>query len=57
MTADKGPRLAGTQLSEGQVEDRIRNGKEGYMPSFCKDLTDAQIAAFARYIKSLKPQD
>jgi mono/diheme cytochrome c family protein len=57
MSADKGPRLAGTQLSEAQVEDRIRNGKEGYMPSFGKDLTAEQIKAFALYIKSLKPQD
>src|SRR5689334_3065741 len=36
MKADKGPQLAGTQMTEQQVEDRIRNGKEGYMPAFGK---------------------
>jgi mono/diheme cytochrome c family protein len=57
MTADKGPRLAGTELTEQQVRDRIRNGVEGYMPPFRKDLSDEDIAAFAKYIKSLKPED
>jgi mono/diheme cytochrome c family protein len=58
MKPDKGPRLAGTQMSEKQVEERIRNGKPGYMPSFRKFLNDDQIALMARYIKSLEaPQD
>jgi mono/diheme cytochrome c family protein len=55
MTADKGPRLAGTQMTQQQVEERIRNGKEGLMPSFRKFLDDGQITLMARYIKSLKP--
>ena len=54
MTADKGPRLAGTQMTRQQVEERIRNGKQGLMPSFRKFLDDEQIALMARYIKSLK---
>jgi mono/diheme cytochrome c family protein len=54
MKPDKGPRLAGTQMSEKQVEERIRNGKPGYMPSFRKFLNDDQIALMARYIKSLE---
>jgi mono/diheme cytochrome c family protein len=58
MKPDKGPRLAGTQMSEKQVEERIRNGKPGYMPSFRKFLNDEQITLMARYIKSLEaPQD
>lgn len=57
MTADKGPRLAGTKMTEEQVRERIRHGKEGYMPSFAKVLTEPQIAAFAKYIKSLTPAD
>ena len=57
MTADKGPRLAGTQMTEQQVEQRIRNGKPGYMPSFHKFLNDDQIALMAKYIKSLQPPD
>ena len=40
MTADKGPRLAGTKMTEEEVRERIRHGKEGYMPSFAKVLTD-----------------
>ena len=57
MTADKGPRLAGTQMTEHEVQERIRNGKSGYMPSFRKFLNDDQIALMAKYIKSLKPQE
>jgi mono/diheme cytochrome c family protein len=57
MTADKGPRLAGTQMTEKQVEERIRNGKPGYMPSFRKFLNDDQIALMAHYIKSLQPEE
>ncbi len=57
MTADKGPRLAGTKMTEEEVRERIRHGKEGYMPSFAKVLNEQQIAAFAKYIKSLTPAD
>jgi mono/diheme cytochrome c family protein len=57
MKADKGPRLAGTQMTEQQVEDRIRNGKQGYMPAFRKTLSDEEIETMAKYIKSLKPDE
>jgi mono/diheme cytochrome c family protein len=57
MTADKGPRLAGTQMTRQQVEERIRNGKQGLMPPFRKFLDDEQIALMARYIKSLKQKE
>jgi mono/diheme cytochrome c family protein len=57
MTADKGPRLAGTKMTEAEVRERITHGKEGYMPPFAKVLSDQQIAAFAKYIKSLTPAD
>ncbi len=57
MKADKAPRLAGTQMTTPQVEDRIRNGKPGYMPSFRRFLNDGQIALMAKYIKSLNPQE
>jgi mono/diheme cytochrome c family protein len=56
MKADKGPRLAGTQMTEQQVEQRIHDGKPGYMPSFSKFLDDDQIKLMAKYIKSLKPE-
>jgi mono/diheme cytochrome c family protein len=57
MTPDKGPRLAGTEMTDREVQERIRNGKPGYMPSFRKFLTDEQIALMAKYVKSLEPQD
>ena len=56
MKASKGPRLAGTDMTQQEVERRIRNGKMGYMPSFRKFLTDEQITLMARYIKSLRPE-
>jgi mono/diheme cytochrome c family protein len=53
----KAPRLAGTQMTEKQVQDRIRNGKTDAMPSFRRTLTEEQIQAFAKYIKALPVQD
>ena len=55
MKAEKGPQLAGTQMTEKQVFDIIKNGKSGLMPSFKKALGDEEIAAIAKYIKALKP--
>ena len=56
MKAGKGPQLAGTKMTEKQVESRIRNGKEDAMPPFKRVLTPEQITAFAKYIKGLKPE-
>ena len=55
MKAGKAPQLAGTQMTEQEIQSRIRNGKPGYMPPFRKTLDDQQITLMARYIKSLKP--
>ena len=55
VAPDKGPRLAGTQMTEREVQERIRDGKPGYMPSFHRFLDDEQIALMAKYIKSLVP--
>ena len=57
MKADKAPRLAGTKMTEAQIEDRIRNGKPNYMPAFRRFLNDGQISLMAKYIKSLEPVD
>src|SRR5689334_2976435 len=57
MKAGKGPKLAGTRMTEKQVHDRIRDGKEDLMPPFKRVLTEEQITAFAQYIKSLPVQD
>jgi mono/diheme cytochrome c family protein len=52
--AGKGPKLAGTSMSEKQVHDRIANGAPGgAMPSYKKLLTEEQINALVAYIKGL----
>lgn len=56
MKAGKAPQLAGTRLTERQVYNAIRNGKADAMPPFRRTLTEEQIQAFAKYIKSLEPQ-
>jgi len=53
MDAGKGPKLAGTQMSEKQIYDRIWNGKPGAMPAYKKVLTEAQVQALSSYIKGL----
>lgn len=49
-----GPKLAGTEMTEKQIHDRIFNGAPGgAMPSYKKMLTGEEINALATYIKSL----
>ena len=48
-----GPKLAGTQMTEKQIHDRIANGAPGYMPSFKATLTEQQINGLVTYIKNL----
>ena len=48
-----GPKLAGTEMTEKQIHDRIFNGAPGgAMPSYKKMLTDEEINALAIYIKT-----
>jgi mono/diheme cytochrome c family protein len=53
-TAGKGPQLMGTKRSDAFIINRIKQGKEGLMPSFEGNLTDAQIRAIVHYIRNLK---
>lgn len=53
MEAGKGPKLAGTSLSEKGVYDRIFHGKSGAMPAYKKLLSEHEIRALTSYIKSL----
>ena len=53
MKAADGPKLAGTDLTEEQVIERISRGKSP-MPGFRKTLSGDQIEALAKYIKGLK---
>jgi len=52
MRHGDGPKLAGTSKSEEQVNEQIKRGKSP-MLSFEGKLSDQQIKALARYIKSL----
>jgi len=54
--AGKGPQLMGTSKSDDFIRERIKNGKPGAMPAFDGALSDAQIDAIVKYIRSLKPQ-
>jgi mono/diheme cytochrome c family protein len=47
-----GPRLAGTSLSVGTIENTVTNGGSK-MPSFKKQLSPAQVKAVAAYVRSL----
>lgn len=52
MKAADGPKLAGTQLTEEQVIERITKGKTP-MPGFRKVLSKENIEALAKYVKGL----
>lgn len=52
--AGKGPKLAGTTRSDAFIVNRIKHGKEGAMPAFEGNLTNAQIKGIIHYIRNLK---
>ncbi|MGO8918537.1 MAG: c-type cytochrome [Stellaceae bacterium] len=54
--AGKGPQLMGTQRSDAFIINRIKHGKEGYMPAFGQALTAGQIKSIVHYIRNLKPE-
>jgi len=51
----KGPKLMGTKRSDAFIINRIRQGKEGSMPSFKDALSDGEIRGILHYIRNLKP--
>ena len=54
-TAGRGPQLMGTTLTDAEIINRIKNGKNGAMPAFGSSFSDDDIAAIVRYIRGLKP--
>ncbi len=50
----KGPQLMGTEKTDAQIFDRIKNGKPGRMASFGVAFTDDQIWNIVKFIRSLK---
>src|SRR5690349_16515549 len=53
--AGKGPQLMGTQLTDQQIFDRIKNGKPGRMAAFGGNFTDDQIHQIVAFIRALRP--
>ena len=53
--AGKGPQLMGTQLTDEQVFNRIKNGKPGRMAAFGGNFTDDQIRQIVVFIRGLRP--
>jgi mono/diheme cytochrome c family protein len=54
--AGKGPQLMGDPQPDAFLIARIKQGKEGSMPSFGQALTNAQIKSIVHYIRNLKPE-
>src|SRR4051794_22815488 len=53
--AGKGPQLMGSQLTDEQIFDRIKNGKPGRMAAFGGNFTDDQIRQLVSFIRALRP--
>ncbi len=53
--AGKGPQLMGTELTDEQIFNRIRNGKPGRMAAFGGAFTDDQIGQIVTFIRALRP--
>jgi mono/diheme cytochrome c family protein len=53
-SAGKGPKLAGTTLTDAEIANRIRNGKPGQMPAFGSAFSDDDIKSIIKYIRDLK---
>ncbi len=54
-TAGRGPKLMDTTLTDAEIVNRIKNGKQGAMPAFGTAFSDEQIKAIVKYIRDLKP--
>ena len=53
--AGKGPQLMGSEMTEEQMFNRIKNGKPGRMAAFGGNFTDDQIHQIVTFIRGLKP--
>lgn len=53
--AGKGPQLMGTELTDEQIFNRIKNGKPGRMAAFGGAFTDEQIRQIVTFIRNLRP--
>lgn len=51
---DEGPDLHNLDWSDDEIARRIRTGKKGEMTAFAGKLSDADIRAVIRYVRSLR---
>jgi len=49
-----GPRLVGTSLSPGEIEQTVTEGRPPKMPAFGKQLSSEEVKAVAAYVRSLR---
>jgi mono/diheme cytochrome c family protein len=54
--AGKGPQLMGTRLSDGDIVQRIRKGKQGFMPGYEGAFSEAELEGLVLYIRALQPR-
>ena len=53
-TEGRGPKLAGSTLTDAEIIGRIKQGKTGAMPAFAGNFNDGQLRAIVQYIRGLK---
>jgi mono/diheme cytochrome c family protein len=53
-TEGRGPKLAGSKLTDAEIIVRIKQGKTGAMPAFAGNLDEGQLRAIVQYIRGLK---
>lgn len=54
--AGKGPQLMGTKLSDGEIVQRIRKGKPGFMPGYEGAFSEDELNGLVLYIRALRPR-
>jgi hypothetical protein len=46
----------GTRLSDGDIVQRIRKGKQGFMPGYEGAFSEAELEGLVLYIRALQPR-
>jgi mono/diheme cytochrome c family protein len=54
--AGKGPQLMGTKLTDGEIVQRIRKGKQGFMPGYEGAFSEDELKGLVLYIRALRPR-
>jgi len=53
----KGPKLAGTSMTDDQLRQRIRKGSSGMMPPYEKSLNAEQIDVLIGFIRKISDEE